>query len=183
MQNLDYVQFQGVQIPCLIENDTIWVAIKPIAEAIGLNTESVVRELKNDEILGGVHTIQYVRDASNRQNSMVCLPIQYVNGWLFGIQTGKVKEEVRPVLLQYKRECYEVLYRHFFAKHSVIEKNIKEMHALMSERERVGNHIKHLTTQLKAIEKAIANLQMDNFTQLKLEFPNELLLEKGGENV
>jgi hypothetical protein len=32
-----------------------------------------------------------------------------VNGWLFGINANRVKEELRDRLIQYQRECYRVL--------------------------------------------------------------------------
>ena len=32
-----------------------------------------------------------------------------INGWLFGINANRVKEELRERLIQYQRECYRVL--------------------------------------------------------------------------
>ena len=40
--------------------------------------------------------------------------LQLINGWLFTIDESRVKdEETRQRVLTYKRECYDVLYRHF----------------------------------------------------------------------
>lgn len=40
---------------------------------------------------------------------MLCLPLDMVNGFLFGINANRVKEELRDRLVQYQRECYRVL--------------------------------------------------------------------------
>ncbi|MFQ5433672.1 MAG: phage antirepressor N-terminal domain-containing protein, partial [Anaerolineae bacterium] len=38
-----------------------------------------------------------------------CLPIDYLNGWLFGINAKRVKDEVRDRLVLYQEKCYRVL--------------------------------------------------------------------------
>jgi hypothetical protein len=40
---------------------------------------------------------------------MLCLPLDFLNGWLFGINADRVKPEVRDQVLRYQRECYRVL--------------------------------------------------------------------------
>ncbi|QHJ84914.1 MAG: hypothetical protein [Bacteriophage sp.] len=54
------------------------------------------------------------KDGKNRE--LVCLPLGYLNGWLFGIDTNRVKPEIRPNLEQYQLECFDVLYNHFMPK-------------------------------------------------------------------
>lgn len=41
---------------------------------------------------------------------MVCLPLHYLNGWLFGIDANRVKPELKEKLIRYQKECYEVLW-------------------------------------------------------------------------
>jgi hypothetical protein len=40
---------------------------------------------------------------------MQCLPLDYLNGWLFGINANRVKEEIRPRVIRYQEEAYIVL--------------------------------------------------------------------------
>lgn len=40
---------------------------------------------------------------------MICLPLDYMCGWLFGSNADRVKPEVRGRLIRYQRECYAVL--------------------------------------------------------------------------
>ena len=44
---------------------------------------------------------------------MLCLPLDLIPGWLFGIPVGRVKEEIRPKLLRYQRECFRALWDAF----------------------------------------------------------------------
>ncbi|WP_336368925.1 phage antirepressor N-terminal domain-containing protein, partial [Avibacterium paragallinarum] len=44
------------------------------------------------------------------EQQTLCLPIQYLNGWLFGIDVKRVKPEIRETLITYKRECYQALF-------------------------------------------------------------------------
>lgn len=41
---------------------------------------------------------------------MLCLPIGMLNGWLFGVDTKRIKPEVKPALVMYKKECYSALH-------------------------------------------------------------------------
>ena len=44
-----------------------------------------------------------------KEYQMLCLPIEYLNGWLFGIDVKRVKPEIRDLLITYKKECYKAL--------------------------------------------------------------------------
>lgn len=44
----------------------------------------------------------------------VCLRLDYLNGWLFTIESVRIKDElIRQRVQDYQRECYRVLFRHF----------------------------------------------------------------------
>ena len=46
-----------------------------------------------------------------------CLKLELINGWLFGVDESRVKdEEIRQRVLSYKRECYSVLFKHFYGR-------------------------------------------------------------------
>src|SRR5437016_2524784 len=47
----------------------------------------------------------------------VCLRLELVNGWLFGIDENRVRNtETSEKVLAYKRDCYSVLFRHFYGR-------------------------------------------------------------------
>ena len=121
----ELVKFHDTELLCIKDNEDVFVSVRNIADAIGLNAESAVRGIKNHKILGDVATEQYGRDAIGRQNLMTYLPIQYLHGWLFSIDIAKVKPEVQPRLEMFQRECYQVLYDHFFGKTKIVVKKSK----------------------------------------------------------
>lgn len=54
----------------------------------------------------------------------VCLKLDLVNGWLFTIDTARIKDDaVREKVIVYQRECYQVLAKHFAAKHDALPGN------------------------------------------------------------
>ena len=44
---------------------------------------------------------------------MVCLPLDYISGFLFGLNADRVKPELRDRVIRYQRECYKVLAEAF----------------------------------------------------------------------
>lgn len=103
-----------------VEDGTVFVPVRPICELIGIawngQYERIKREPILDEIAMSIRITRTDIEASSRQprtSEMICLPLSHLNGWLFGINVNRVKEEIRPKLLQYQRDCYQVLYEAF----------------------------------------------------------------------
>jgi hypothetical protein len=51
-----------------------------------------------------------------RTSEMVCLPLDYIAGFLFGVNADRVKPELRERVILYQRECYRVLADAFFTR-------------------------------------------------------------------
>ena len=51
--------------------------------------------------------------SDGKDYEMFCLPLKFVFGWLFSIDTSRVKDEARPEVIAYKLQCYNVLYDYF----------------------------------------------------------------------
>jgi ferritin-like metal-binding protein YciE len=61
----------------------------------------------------GVTTTPSASGVGGGRQEMLALPLDYVSGFLFGINAGRVKEDVRDRLIRYQRECYKVLAEAF----------------------------------------------------------------------
>ncbi len=85
------------------------VAMRPICEATGLDWAAQFTRIKRDEVLST--TVRVIRTVAEdaKQRELTCLPLDYLNGWLFGIDTNRCRAEIRPRLIEYKRECYQAL--------------------------------------------------------------------------
>jgi len=109
---LQTLQFNRQSLITFEQNGTYYTAMKPICENIGLAWESQLTRIKRDEVLSeGMIVMITPTNGGNQQ--MVCLPIEYINGWLFGIDIKRCKPEIRETLIMYKKECYQALYNYW----------------------------------------------------------------------
>ncbi|MDG6363855.1 phage antirepressor N-terminal domain-containing protein [Glaesserella parasuis] len=108
------ISFNNQALITFEQNGTRYTAMKPICENIGLAWEPQLLRMKRDDILSStmIITIIVAEDGKNRE--MVCLPIEYLNGWLFGIDIKRCKPEIRETLIKYKKECYQALHDYWF---------------------------------------------------------------------
>lgn len=104
------VNFHNQSLITLQKDGIAYVAMKPICENIGLSWNAQFERLQRDEVLNS--TIRMMRTVGNdgKSREMLCLPIQYLNGWLFGVDVSRVKAEIKDKIITYKKECYQVLH-------------------------------------------------------------------------
>jgi hypothetical protein len=94
---------------------TMYVPIKPISDYLGLTWSGQFERIQRDPVLSEVVTvIRLTRiTATGGVPGSLCLPIEYLNGWLFGINASRVKSELREKIIRYQRDCYHVLWEAF----------------------------------------------------------------------
>lgn len=91
------------------------VPIKPICEALGIDFDSQRKKLKDDEDLNSTTVLSTVVAADGKEREMLCLPLEFVFGWLFTINPKNVKPEAQEAVRSYRMQCYRALYKHFTA--------------------------------------------------------------------
>lgn len=70
--------------------------------------------IKRHEVLSTCTVITTVQIPGDDQALEVfMLPLDKLDGWLFGVSVNRVKPELRPRLIEYQRECFDVLAKHF----------------------------------------------------------------------
>src|SRR5262249_36831049 len=103
------VDFYGdkITVPLVGEED-LFVPLRTLADYLGLDWPSQLRRVQRDNILSrNIRTLN-VHAADGRQRDMLCLPIDKLAGWLFGITTSKVKPDIAPRLELYREQCFKV---------------------------------------------------------------------------
>lgn len=116
MGKLVTVEFRNDTIFAVERDDGLFVAIKPICETLGLDWKAQHRRITNDPILAEGMVTTAIPSLGGAQET-TCLRFDLVNGWLFTIDESRVRDEdTRQRVLTYKRECYSVLFNHFFGK-------------------------------------------------------------------
>lgn len=89
-------------------NNKQHVAITPICEAIGIASNKQSHRLQgnpqfNPNLMVGV-------GADGRKRELLMLPLEEVGMWLCNINSAKVKESVRDVLVAFQRHCQVELH-------------------------------------------------------------------------
>ena len=72
-----------------------YVALKPIAEGMGLDWEAQRKRLARDAVLSSVASMTEATGRDGRLYQMTVLPLRYLNGFLFGINAKQAKAEIR----------------------------------------------------------------------------------------
>lgn len=106
--NLVQVEYKSNQLEVIEQTQSL--VVKDICEAIGIDFTRQYRKLKSDSTFQS--SLIKVKTPGGIQE-VFCIPLSKLNGWLFSINPNKVKPEVRERLIEYKNECFEVLYKHF----------------------------------------------------------------------
>ena len=112
---LETIQFHNQSLIVLNHENKPYIAMKPVCENIGLNWAAQFKRIQRHHVLGQGVVMMTIPSKSGNQEYL-CLPISMLNGWLFGIDTNRVKPEIRQKLEQYQLECFDVLYNHFMPK-------------------------------------------------------------------
>jgi hypothetical protein len=63
----------------------------------------------------------------------LCLPLEYLNGWLFGIDDRRVAPEIREPLILYKREAYAALHDYFIKGYALNEERLRRDHGALDD--------------------------------------------------
>ncbi len=124
----------GIEITAVCdEKHNIFVPVKPICNALGIDFASQHNKLLSDPTLAPTVAIIATVATDEKKRNMVCLPLKFIYGWLFTINPGKVNEDSREIVLKYRLECYEALYRHFAGSlRRRVEENEAELAALQA---------------------------------------------------
>lgn len=105
------VTFNNQELITFEQNGVQYTAMKPICENIGIDWESQRQRIKRDDILSKVACMIKATGLDGKIYEMLSLPIQFLNGWLFGVDSKRVKtDEAKKNLMAYKLECYQVLH-------------------------------------------------------------------------
>lgn len=97
------ISFNNQSLITVEQNGVHYVAMKPICENIGIQWESQYNRIRRDDVLNSVIFIMNMTGSDSKNYQMICLPIEYLNGWLFGIDINRCKPEIRDTLIKYKK--------------------------------------------------------------------------------
>jgi len=109
------IPFHGQSLLATLVNNIPHVAMKPICENIGLDWDGQRQKINRHPILSK-GKVMITAPSKGGLQEMLMLPVSFLNGWLFGIDSNRVKPEIRERLVEYQTECFDVLANHFMPK-------------------------------------------------------------------
>lgn len=122
------VSFYGDELVAIQQGETTYTPVKPVCDILGIDWESQRQRIARDEVLSEGACMIQVPSAGGPQQ-MLCLPVDYLHGWLFGVDVARIRPELRERLILYKRECYRVLSQAFSGGGLATQSELAELRA------------------------------------------------------
>ncbi len=162
-------RINGVDIYAVTdENNNVFVPVKPICDAIGIAYERQYSKLKEHLILSSVVTLRVTTGADGKNYEMVCIPQEFIYGWIFTINPKNVSENAREKVVKYQLECYKALYAYFHGQTKRLQEFVNIERELMARRETLqaslSEHLKSMDTiksEIKDIDKKFNDLKSE----------------------
>ncbi|WP_188092600.1 RhuM family protein [Azospirillum sp. B21] len=167
------VDFHDQKVPIVHHEGRPYVPLKPICDNLGIDWSSQHKRVKRDPVLNE-GMVNLTMPSKGGAQEMACLPLEYLNGWLFGISDNAVSEGVKDRLLMYKRECYSALSSYFSRGFAIDEKRIETDE---DAREALISRLRKLRTEDKALYKRILDAIKEtssDYEFVKANFPKRL---------
>jgi hypothetical protein len=106
--------FYGDGIPVAQTPDgTPYVALRPITDHLGVAFGSQRLRVLRDRVIAPRLRILAMAAADGRRREVLCLPLDLLPGFLFGIATGKVRPDLVEKIDRYRADCFRVLWEAF----------------------------------------------------------------------
>lgn len=140
------IEFYGDELLALmidqVGKPAVYIPVRPICDYLGVDWSSQRQRINRDPVLAQelvpCVVVTTTQGQPDQRREMQCLPLDIINGWLFGINANRVNPAFRDRLIQYQRECYRVLADAFVnrpAAEDWMQANPEAMLALQQIRE------------------------------------------------
>ncbi len=127
MTNTITVPFYDNELYVVEYNNEPYVPMKPIVEGMGLDWKSQFSKIKSRFSKG---MVEITIPTKGGEQSMLCLALRKLAGWLHTINPNKVKPEIRDKVIQYQEECDDVLYQYWTTGQAINPRKLSVMEQL-----------------------------------------------------
>ena len=185
------VEFQGATLEGVIHQRKNFVAMKAIAEGMGLAWNGQLAKMKAQPALAATMQEICIVALDGKARSMVCLPEEMLPFWLALVHPNKVKPELKEKVIRYQIEAAKVLHKAFTKGQEEIQDWTKDRreaagrYSVMSDvlkesREDQGKETKsfHYANEALMINEILTGvrgpLQRDTLTRVDLKILSRL---------
>ena len=146
---MDLIQFNfnGDIIDIVERNDIKYVSVGAICRNIELvNLNRQYKKIQEDDSFES----KFIDiEINNVVQNAFFIPLSKLNGWLFFLNPNKVKPEVKQKLIEYKKECFNVLNNYFnqgiAINHRATDTDLQK---ILNQIEKQNQEIQNLKNQL-----------------------------------
>ena len=174
------ISFHGSELVTLKVEDVIYTAVKPIVKAMGLDWGGQQQKLAKSGNKFGCRDISMPTNGG--MQSMLCMPLKKLNGWLFSINPEKVRADLREKVIQYQEECFEALYNYWHFGKAERKTTVDQrtglrnaVNMLVSKKGLIYSEAYHLIHQRFNVE-SIEDLTLEQLPQA-VEYVHKIILE------
>jgi len=160
------VNFKSDKLDIIEESKAI--VVKDICENLGIAFKPQFEKLKSDESYES--KLIKVQTRGGLQE-VLTIPLSKLDGWLFSINPNKVKPEVKQKLIEYKKECFNVLNNYFNQGIAINHRaSDTDLQKILETLEKQNQEIQNLKNQL-ALQEEVNPFKgfYDNFKPRKRE--------------
>jgi len=174
------VDFYGDAIPVAqIEDGTLYVALRPITDYLGVYFSAQRRRVLRDEVMTERLRTVLMTALDGRQRAQLCLPLDLLPGYLFGITPSQARPEIIEKLKRYRADCFRVLW-HAFAGEASDVVSATEGIPVASPDSRVLEHIEQMALAIArmAREQRAFEQHVDlRFTEMRTTLQSEIVAQ------
>lgn len=117
------VPFHSAELYLVEHEGQPYTPMKPIVEGMGLDWKSQFVKLKQRFAQG---MVEITIPTKGGLQTMLCLLLRKLPAWLYSIQSGKVKPELRDTVIMYQNECDDVLWDYWTKGKAVNPRTTKQ---------------------------------------------------------
>lgn len=125
------------------------VSVKRICENLGIAHRPQFVKIQTDKSYAG-RMIDV--EINGIVQNVLCIPVEKLNGWLFSINSAKVKDSIREKLIAYKNECFNAL-NDYFNKGAAIKPEVKSEleNIILRQNEQIAQLTRELDNRRKCL--------------------------------
>lgn len=166
------------QITVVDQNNTPFVPIKPICDALGINFPSQFTKLKDDDFFNSTIVLSTTVGADEKSREMASLPLKYALLWLGSINPKNVAPEAKESVMRYKEACASALFDYFYGHVLFVRERNRKLYELRQQKVEAKQRFANAKEEIKQIDNAeleIITTTYDQYraqnTQTSLDFP------------
>lgn len=177
MKTNQVTKINNVSIIALSENGSQLIPIRPICDALGISSNGQIEKIKIDPLLSSTGKTVLSVGADGKGREMFALPIEFVFGWLFRIDSRNVKPEAKEHVEKYQLECYRALFEYFaepqiflMEKQKGIDQIDEKLRAKQEDYDAARAEVKELKSKMSELKSLTIDDWRANKRQLSIVF-------------